>query len=162
MTKTIQALETLKRVRKLNSDYAAAKALGRTTSAISKWRSGTQMDINSAARIAELSGQDAPLLVAQIGAESAKTDAEREAFKQLEADRLAVKGLMVLPELKAMIQAHPEIIDKIAQTFDDKEEKALFLSTMRKLYILCQIERLPYVRQLARPLPKLPRLNPKS
>lgn len=152
MTKTVQALETLKRIRGLPSDYAAAKALGRTTSAISKWRSGTQMDVESAVKVAELSGQDPSVLVAEIGAEQAKTENEKRIFNELSDARKLQLSLKLIPEIKKMLTEDPSIIDRAAQTIENKEERAIFVSTMRKLCILCKIEALPYRQCMARPL----------
>ncbi|WP_154124994.1 hypothetical protein [Grimontia hollisae] len=81
MITTLQLLDELKRVRELDSDRAAAKYLKKTQAAVSKWRTGHPMSLETAVEIAEDLELDLDLVVLS-------NMSERRMYK-LQKDRLA-------------------------------------------------------------------------
>lgn len=72
MKTTIEYLDAVRKQLDLPSDYAAAKALGVTRSAVSKYRNALSVfDESTAARVAELLGLDPLEVIAACKAESA-------------------------------------------------------------------------------------------
>lgn len=72
MKRTVEYLDALKKRLDLPSDYAAAKVLGVTRQAVSKYRNGISVfDENTAIRAAELLGLDPLEVISACKAESA-------------------------------------------------------------------------------------------
>ncbi|NAW67657.1 hypothetical protein [Photobacterium halotolerans] len=84
MITTLQLLDELKRVRKLPSDYAAAKYLGISQQAVSKWRTGSPMGEDMAEKIAFDLELDIDIVMLSNMAERRKH--KREEFKKSSSD----------------------------------------------------------------------------
>lgn len=96
--KITELLDAAKAAHSIPSDYALAKAIGVTTSAISNVRTGRNgIDDATAIKIAELAGLDAGYVIACAHSERAKSDPERAAWKSI-VSRLA-GVLFVTPAL---------------------------------------------------------------
>ncbi|CAD9228386.1 Helix-turn-helix protein [Burkholderia cenocepacia] len=84
MKTTIEWLDALKAHLDLPSDYAAAKLLGVTRSAVSHYRTGrTTFDDSTAIRVAELLGVDPAEVFASMQYERAKSDEARAVWASL-------------------------------------------------------------------------------
>ena len=84
MKTTVEWLDALKAQLDIPSDYAAAKVLGLTRSAVSHYRTGrTSFDDVTAVRVADLLGVDPAEVLASVQYERAKTDEVREAWASL-------------------------------------------------------------------------------
>lgn len=137
MNTTIRLLDTLKRVRGLPSDYAAAKALGRSTACISRWRTGSdQMDVEAIAAVAPMIDEDPAAILASIEAERSKAAERRTLFEKLHDAAELVDLLKRSPALRAQLDRQ---FREFAETIENPEEKARFLSIARTACILCQI-----------------------
>lgn len=63
MITSLQLLDELKSVRELDSDRAAARYLKKTQAAVSLWRNGHPMSLDTAIEIAEDLGIDTDLII---------------------------------------------------------------------------------------------------
>lgn len=84
MITTLEILDELKRVRKLQSDYAVAKYLGVTHQAVSRWRNGKPMGGDMALNIAHDLELDIDIVMLSNMAERRKH--KREEFKKSSSD----------------------------------------------------------------------------
>ena len=81
---TNTALDRAASLRGLRSDYALAKAIGRSRQTLSGYRHGkSQMDDEAAIRTAELAGINPEALIAELAAERAKSPGVREHWLRL-------------------------------------------------------------------------------
>lgn len=84
MKTTVQYLDAVKRKLNLPSDYAAAKSLGITRAAVSKYRVGISgFDDLTAVRVAEILGLDPMEVIAASNAERSKDAAARAVWERL-------------------------------------------------------------------------------
>lgn len=142
MSTSTELLDTLKGLPGIKSDYAIAKALDVHTQQVSRWRTGTgQMSPDYIAKAAELAGLDPAPLIAKVEAERAQTPAARKLFEQLHDAAELVDLLKRSPALRAQIEKQ---MREFAETIENEEEKARFLSISKSVCILCYIA--PVVR----------------
>lgn len=74
MQTTKQLLDRAKKAQGIESDYGLSKALGVVPTAVTNWRSGrSHPDDSVAVRLAELAGQNAESVIAELHAARAKT-----------------------------------------------------------------------------------------
>lgn len=136
-TTTVMLLDTLKRKNGLSSDYAAAKALGRTPANVSNWRKEKdQMSPDAVAVAAPLAGLDPAATVAKIEAERAQTEPARNLFNQLHQAAELMDLIKRTPALRAALA---DDIRQFAQTIENEEERERFMSNAFFACILCQI-----------------------
>lgn len=135
-TTTIKLLDTLKG-KGYSSDYQIGNALGTSRQVVSRWRQKKgQMDADLAAKAAELAGTDPAATVAQIEAERAQSPKARNLFEQLHDAAELVDMIKRTPALKATLA---ENVRQFAQTIENEEERARFLSNPFFKCILCYI-----------------------
>lgn len=135
-TTTIKLLDTLKG-RGFPSDYAISKALGRTRSNVSKWRTGRdQMDAEAVAKAAELAGIDPISSLAKIEAERAQSENARNMFEKLHQAAELVELIKRTPALKAALA---QDVRDYAQAIENAEERERFMSNPFLACILCYI-----------------------
>jgi predicted transcriptional regulator len=81
---TVQYLDAVRKRLDLPSDYAAAKSLGVTRAAVSKYRLGlSTFDDTTSVRVAEILGIDAMEVIAASNFERAKDDSVRALWRGL-------------------------------------------------------------------------------
>lgn len=84
MKQTTRFLNEAKQIKGIESDYALAKMIGITKSAISNYRNGTsKMDDYSAAQIAEIIGIKPIEVIATIHAEREKNEKKKKYWENL-------------------------------------------------------------------------------
>lgn len=79
--KTLQLVEALKTLLEVDSDYAIAKKLGVSHTALGKWRKGSTMDDNTALYCADLLGLDPLETLAGIQLERALNKGDNQLIK---------------------------------------------------------------------------------
>ena len=98
MKTTVYYLDKIKKVEKLGSDYALAKLIGITQSAISRYRKQISfMDDYTAVKVAKILNIDPLEIISTANAERAKTDEEKKVWKDISKNlRSAVASIAIV------------------------------------------------------------------
>lgn len=104
MQTTKQLLDRAKKAQGIESDYKLAQTLGVVQTAVTNWRSGrSHPDDERAARLAELAGQSAEIVVAELHAERAKTPETRQLWMRMAMQLRTAGGAVAATALSATL-----------------------------------------------------------
>jgi plasmid maintenance system antidote protein VapI len=137
MNTTIDFLNQLKAKFSLSSNYALAKKLGQTDTAIARWAHGKNtFSDETAIKVAELLELDPAYVVACIHAERAKHEGEKRLWERIATMAMGVTAFLAVIMIAPLLFANPADIGVYAVGFIGNPSTLYIMSNWQWLIFL--------------------------